>query len=226
MKKWWMAAGVILIALGIQEGIARTGHEAHEGHGPAVSADKLIAKLVEGNRRYVSGDFTEMHLAPAERAKLSKGQHPFAVVIGCADSRVPPELVFDQSAGQLFVVRVAGQVLDAPTIGSIEYAVEHLGSRLIVVLGHEKCGAVKAAVDGGEAPGHIGSLVTAIAPAVERARDMQGDILANAVEWNVRRVMDELASSRPILSEMTGEGGLTVAGGVYDLDSGKVAWVK
>src|SRR6059036_1627413 len=105
------------------------------------------------------------------REELAKSQHPFAVVLGCSDSRVPPEIVFDQGLGDLFVLRVAGNVINDESLGSIEYAVDHLAVRLIVVLGHQRCGAVKAEKDTiaakGEAPGHIQSLVTAIKPAVE-----------------------------------------------------------
>lgn len=221
MNKWKVGIGAALIVVA-----AAAGGDARKGHGGANAApDKLIERLVEGNRRFVKNEITRIHSLPEERAALAKGQQPFAIVVGCADSRVSPELVFDHGLGQLFVVRTAGQVLDAPALGSIEYAAEHLGSSLIVVLGHEKCGAVKAAVDGGEAPGHIGSLVEAIAPAVEHARGMPGDLLRNAVRANVERVAGQLRHSAPILAELVEHGKLNVTGAVYDLASGRVEFL-
>jgi carbonic anhydrase len=133
---------------------------------------------------------------------------------------VPPEIVFDQGYGDLFVVRVAGEVLDAPSLGSIEYAVDHLGARLVVVMGHERCGAVKAAVDGGDAPPNIASLVQAIRPAVDEVAALKGDTLDLAIRANVRRVAKQIASD-PVLHDHA-----TVVGMYYDLDTGKVSEVK
>lgn len=219
MKALRFALIFVFVLVGLNAGLAGGKH------GISVSPDKLIGRLIQGNKRFVSGELTYVHSSPEERASLTNGQQPFAVVVGCADSRVPPELVFDQRLGQLFVVRVAGQVLDDPSLGSIEYAVEHLGSRLIVVLGHEKCGAVKAAVEGGEAPGHIHSLVDAIKPAVEKAHEMPGELLDNAVRANVDRVVEQLKTSGPILDELVRHGEVAVVGGIYDLDSGKVEFM-
>ena len=127
---------------------------------------EAISRLKEGNERYTRGNPQHPHESSEERTQLAKSQHPFAVVLGCADSRVPPEIVFDQGLGDLFVLRVAGNVIDDHSLGSIEYAVDHLAVRLIVVLGHQRCGAVKAAKETiaakGEAPAHIQSRVTAI----------------------------------------------------------------
>jgi carbonic anhydrase len=156
------------------------------------------------------------------REDLAKGQHPFAVVVGCADSRVAPEIVFDQGLGDLFVVRVAGQVLSDPDLASIEYAVEHLGARTVVVLGHERCGAVKAVVEGGELHGHLPSFVPAIAPAVARARAEGGDVLDRAVRANVERLVAELTRCEPILAENAYFGHVQFVGARYDLDSGEV----
>src|SRR5262249_5592987 len=152
-----------------------------------------------------------------------KSQAPFAVIVSCSDSRVGPELVFDQGLGDLFVIRTAGEVLDDPGLGSIEYAVDHLHVPLVVVLGHERCGAVSAALEGGTAPGHIASLVTAIQPAVKASHGEPGDPLDNAVHTNVRDVVRRLKGAGPILSEAVHAGALKILGAYYDLDTGVVS---
>jgi len=147
----------------------------------AISADEGLQKLVEGNQRYLSEKFLTDRYTGARRAEVAKGQHPFAIILSCSDSRVPPEILFNQGIGDLFVVRTAGHVADDDAVGSIEYAVEHLGVRLIMVLGHERCGAVDATVKGGEAPGHIAKVVEAVKPAVEKAKGKRGDLLDTIV---------------------------------------------
>jgi carbonic anhydrase len=159
------------------------------------------------------------------RAELATTQHPYAIIVSCSDSRVGPEIVFDQGIGDIFVVRTAGHVLDDPGLGSIEYAVEHLGTHLIVVLGHERCGAVTAAASGGEAPGHIASIVRKIQPAVAEVKGQPGDLVENAMRANVRHVVHELKESHPILSEFVHEGKLKVVGARFDLDTGAVELV-
>jgi len=164
--------------------------------------------------------------AAKRRAELTKSQHPFAIILGCSDSRVPPELVFDQGLGDLFVARVAGNVIDDHSLGSIEYAVDHLVVRLIVVLGHQRCGAVKAAKETiaakTEAPAHIQSLVTAIQPAVEATAK---DDLEATVEANVKNVTQALRSSTPVLKPKVDSGELKVVGAYYSLDTGSVAFM-
>jgi carbonic anhydrase len=166
---------------------------------------------------------------PEDFAALAEGQAPHTIVLACADSRVAPELIFDQGVGDLFVVRVAGNVATGagPIVkGSIEFAVAELGARLIVVLGHSECGAVKAATAHIEArdalPGSIGPLVEIIRPAVERAADRAGDKLANVIQANVEKCVDTLKHLDPILSKFAGSGELKVVGAVYDLKTGKV----
>ncbi len=182
-----------------------------------------LGELVNGNRRYASGKPEHERQTKERRSELANAQHPFAVVVGCSDSRVPPEVVFDQGLGDLFVVRVAGNVVDQAALGSIEYAVEHLGASLIVVLGHERCGAIKAALDGVGLDGHIGALAAELSPAIKTARSMKGDdLLDNAVRANVLRVVDELETSEPILAELVHDGKLEVVGARYDLDTGEV----
>jgi carbonic anhydrase len=199
----------------------KTVGQEHAG----ISGDEALKKLLDGNKRYVAVQLTHPDQNKERLAEVAKGQHPFAIILGCSDSRVPPEIIFDQGIGDLFIIRVAGNITDDITIGSIEYAVEHLGVKLIVVLGHEKCGAVDATVKGGEAPGHIKSLIDAIKPAVEKAKAQTGDVLDNAIRNNVEIVVNQLKSSAPILKEAT-EKGLKIVGARYDLDEGSVDILK
>lgn len=210
------------------------GSPGHAHPAPSASPQKItvviqgaLNRLKEGNRRFASGKTSSPRRGKDQRNLVAMAQLPFAIVVGCADSRVPPEIVFDQGLGDLFVVRVAGNVLDDAAIGSIEYAVEHLGVRLIVVLGHDRCGAVDAACKGGNPGGHVGSLVQAIRPAVEAARRHKGDdLLAAAVKANVQRVVDQLKGSWPVLGPEVREGKVSVAGGIYDLETGVVGFIQ
>ncbi len=184
--------------------------------------DKALARLMQGNQRYVAHKEKHPDSSIARRKELVAGQHPFAVILGCSDSRVPPEMVFDQGLGGLFVIRDAGNVVDDEVLGSIEYAVEHVGTHLVVVLGHEKCGAVSAAVAGGEAPGHISAVVRSIQPAVDEARNEPGDKVHNCVVANARRVAKQIRESEPILKEAVEKGKLKVVAADYDVATGKV----
>jgi carbonic anhydrase len=192
-----------------------------------VNADEALKLLKEGNERFTSGKLNSV--TPEEltqrRGELATGQKPFAVLVCCSDSRVGPEIVFDQELGNIFVVRTAGQVLDAAGIGSIEYAVAHLGSPLIMVLGHESCGAVAAAVADAKEPGHIGDVIKAIRPAVEKAKDMKGNELNNAIEVNVQDIVARLKKTGPIISEKVKSGQVKIVGGVLSLKSGNVMMV-
>lgn len=188
----------------------------------ALSPDQALAKLLEGNARFVSGATTHPNQTAERRAALASGQAPFAIVLTCSDSRVAPEIYFDQGLGDLFVVRNAGNVLDDHIIGSIEYAIEHLHARLVVVIGHEKCGAVAATVAGGHAPGHIHSIVESIEPAFESVKGQDGDKLDPTVRANARRVADLLNHIEPIISEAVTAGQVKVVAGRYDLASGKI----
>jgi carbonic anhydrase len=201
--------------------LAGVGARAQESAvGPA--ADEALAKLMAGNQRYVRHKEQRPDQSLARRQELRAGQHPFAVILGCADSRVSPELLFDQGLGDLFVIRVAGNVVDDAVLGSIEYAVEHLGTRLVMVLGHEKCGAVSAAVEGSIAAGHIKALVAAIQPSVEASRKEPGDRIHNCVIANARRVARQVRESEPILKDEVEKHGVKVVAADYVLDSGKV----
>ncbi len=188
------------------------------------ASDSPLDVLKAGNARFLAGQAVHADQNAERRTEVAAGQHPIAIVVGCADSRVPPEIVFDQGLGDLFVVRVAGNILDDHALGSIEYAAEHLHAGLIIVLGHDKCGAVAAAVDGGDAPGHIQSIVDAIKPAVEEARSEQGNLLDNSIDANVRRVVYAIRHSDPILKPEVEAGKLQVVGARYKLDSGEVVF--
>ncbi len=190
-----------------------------------VSADSALAELKAGNEHHARHQYQHPHENAARQRELTEGQHPHAEVLSCADSRVPPEIIFDQGLGDLFVVRVAGNVATDTEIGSLEYGAEHLGIPLLVVLGHERCGAVTAAVEGGPPEGHIAALVTLIKPAVEKSRGLPGDPVANAVKTNVELVVRQLRLSTPILSELVAHGKLKIVGGVYSLETGKVTWL-
>ncbi len=185
----------------------------------AVDPDPLKL-LLDGNQRFATAQAMHPHQTAARRDEVASGQKPSAVIVGCADSRVPPEVVFDQGLGDVFVVRVAGEVVDDTALGSIEFAVAKLGARLIVVLGHERCGAVEAALKGGPVPGHVGRVVDAIKPAISKAAAEPGDALENAVRDNVRAVVVRLRASEPVLAPLVRDGSLRVVGAVYDLDTG------
>ena len=198
---------------------------AYSGESAVFSNDRFVQKLLDGNKRYVEGKPSHPNQTPERRQHVANGQHPFAVIVSCSDSRVPPEIIFDQGIGDLFVVRVAGNVIDDKGVGSIEYAAEHLHVSVILVLGHERCGAVEAAVKGGEAPGHIKRLVEAIRPAVENAKGRPGDLAENAMRGNVKLAVDHLKASKPILEHLVHKGTLSVIGARYDLDDGQVTLI-
>lgn len=191
-------------------------------HTSSISSDQALQMLIEGNRRYTNGKAEHPHQSGERRAEVLAGQHPFVILLSCSDSRVPPEVFFDQGIGDLFIIRNAGNIVDDVVLGSIEYAAEHLGVPLVMVLGHTKCGAVTATVQGGEVPGHIGSIVETIKPAVAASKGQPGDAVLNATLANVRLMVDQIKHSHPILAEMVQHGKLNVVGAVYHLDSGAV----
>jgi carbonic anhydrase len=190
---------------------------------PSVDADAALAKLKEGNARFSSSKVSQGKPTAAKRAETAQAQHPFAIVLGCADSRTAPEIVFDQNIGDLFVVRTAGNLVDEHALGSIEYAVDHLGARLIVVLGHTRCGAVTAALASDTAPGHVQSLVRDIQPAVKAAKGKDGNVTDLTVAENARLMAAKIRNEAS-LGEFAKE--VRIISGVYDLDTGKVEWAK
>jgi carbonic anhydrase len=188
---------------------------------PSVAPDEALSRLKAGNERFAKSKESSSKPVAALRAKTAQEQHPFAIIVGCADSRTAPEIIFDQNIGDLFVVRTAGNLVDDYALGSIEYAVEHLGARLIVVLGHERCGAVTAALGGESAPGHINSLVRDIQPAVAASKGKEGDALTNAIHENDAEVAAKIRKQAE-LGELASQ--VRVVEGYYDLDTGKVEW--
>jgi carbonic anhydrase len=188
--------------------------------------DQALKRLLDGNQRFVDEQMQHPHQTAARRAENAESQSPFAVIVSCSDSRVGPEVVFDAGIGDLFVVRTAGQVVTDAELASIEYAADHLGTSLIVVLGHERCGAVAAAVAGGDAPGHIGTLIAAIKPAVDETKEQPGDHAENAMRANIKHTVSQLTADSPILSDPIKSGKLVVLGARYDLDTGKVDILK
>jgi len=190
---------------------------------PSVGPDEALARLKAGNLRFAGAAMSAGKPTAARRAETAKGQNPFAIVVGCADSRTTPEIVFDQNIGDLFVVRTAGNLVDDYALGSIEYAVEHLGARLIVVLGHQNCGAVQAALSGGEAPGRIHALVRAIEPAVEAVKGQPGDPLTNAIHENDTLVAEKIRAKAKF-GDLAAQ--VRVVEGYYDLHTGKVEWAQ
>ena len=191
-----------------------------------LTADQALQRLIAGNERYVTGTATHPDQTIQRRAEVAKGQFPFAIVLTCSDSRVAPELLLDQGLGDLFVIRNAGNILDDHVIGSMEYAVEHLHVPLVLVVGHEKCGAISAAVAGGEASGHIHSLVEAIEPVVKQVKNLPGDPVENVVRANAQRIAETLTRSEPILKEAVNKGKLLVVPARYDLVTGHLEILK
>ena len=193
--------------------------------GAVSNADEALQRLREGNERYVANKSTDLNESQSRRMELAQRQNPFATIFSCVDSRVPPELVFDRGLGDLFVIRTAGHVIDNAVLGSLEYGVAELKIPLLMVLGHEKCGAVKATVEAVEknvtAEAEINWLVDGIRPAVEEVKAQPGDLLDNAVKANVMLTVERLKGSA-ILSEALEKSELRIVGGRYDLDTGMV----
>ncbi|MFH1195986.1 MAG: carbonic anhydrase [bacterium] len=184
----------------------------------------LLTTLLDGNNRYITGQFSGKQYTE-ERAELLSSQHPYAIILCCSDSRVPPELIFDESLGKLFVIRVAGNVIDSVTLGSIEYAAEHLNTKLLVVLGHESCGAVKAAIAGGEATPNIERIIKRIEPAVEKAEHNHVEEafrLDFIIEENVKNQIHACLDNSKVLNELFEKKELTIAGAIYSLETGLV----
>ena len=186
-----------------------------------LQAGDALSRLLEGNARYRSDRAEHPHSDADRRLALTGGQAPFAVILTCADSRVVPELIFDQGIGDLFVIRLAGNIVDGAVRGSIEYAVAHLHTNLVVVLGHQSCGAVTAAVAGQPTDCSIDELIDALAPAVREAEGLPGDVVDNAIRANARQVADGLRSHPDVLEPATRRG-LRVLPAYYRLTDGGV----
>ncbi|MEH2315858.1 carbonic anhydrase [Nostoc sp.] len=189
-----------------------------------ITPDKALQELLDGNERFVKAKRRNPNQTHSRLVEVAKGQKPFASVLGCADSRVPSEIVFDQGIGDLFVCRVAGNIATREEIGSLEFGSLVLGSKIIMVVGHERCGAIDAAMKGAEVPGQIGSLLEAIKPSVESSKGKSGDKLENASKANVLAQVEKLKLS-PVLSELINAEKLKIVGVYYDLDTGRISRV-
>ncbi|MZR31638.1 carbonic anhydrase [Sneathiella sp. DP05] len=195
----------------------------------AIKPEAALKRLMEGNMRYAANTPNQRDFS-AGRAALAKSQYPIAAILSCADSRVSPELAFDQNPGDLFVMRVAGNVMSPNLLASLEYGVKILGTPLVMVLGHTNCGAVSAAIsvleDNAVLPGHLPGLISSIKPAVAAAQKSGADnLLNNAIIENVRLQVEELKKSSPIVGEFYAGKKIDIVGGVYDLRTGKIALI-
>jgi carbonic anhydrase len=183
-------------------------------------------KLLEGNKRFVFGNLAKKDFSLEIRKELLKGQKPYAVVVGCSDSRVPPEIIFDQGLGDIFVIRVAGNVLDPVSLGSIEYAVEHLKTPLIVILGHTRCGAVHATIHyHSKAEGNLKAIVEKIMPAVSKAKKVaksEEDLLNIAIEENVKLQKEFMLKNSKTINEYVKANKVQIVMAIYDLETGEV----
>ena len=200
-----------LLALGAQESLP--------------SADAALAELKAGNAHHVAKTYERPHQTAARQLVLASGQSPHCAILTCADSRLPPEIIFDKGLGDIFDVRVAGNVAGDAETASLEYAAEHLHVPLVVVMGHTQCGAVSAALEGGTLPGKLPSLMAAIRPAVDQSAHEPGNRLDNAVRDNVVHVVEQLRAAKPVLSDLVATGKLRIVGAVYSLETGKVEWL-
>jgi carbonic anhydrase len=186
--------------------------------------DDAIQELLEGNKRFANQKTKQPNRGSFRLREVAKGQKPFAAILGCADSRVPAEIVFDQGLGDLFVARVAGNIATPEEIGSLEFGTLVLGSKVILVLGHTSCGAVKATIDNKPVPGQIGSVLNRIKPALAFSKGQPGDPLKNATIANIKTQIATLKNS-PVLADLIKNNKLKIIGGLYDLDTGLVTTV-
>ena len=222
-------ATVSALTLGITVTAGRTAFAAKIKTPPlaenVMTPDAALERLMEGNDRYVADQSTPLNFSD-DRAALVKGQNPYASILSCSDSRVGPEFCFDEQRGDLFVARVAGNYLTTDFVATLEYAAAVLNTPLIMVLGHEGCGAVGAAIEAVDKnkqfPGHIQSMASALAPAVRAVKNMPGERYDNVVRMNVIRNVEKLKKQPPILSKLVADKKILVVGGVYSLKTGRV----
>jgi carbonic anhydrase len=221
----FLAAGVAAMAAGLPKEVGAAGAAAATPAGAGLSPEALLGVLMAGNRRFVENDFPPVDRIAERRTLLTESQAPFAAILGCADSRVVPNLVFVEGVGDLFVVRVAGNFPDDLVIGSIEYAVEHLGTRLIMVLGHQNCGAVTAVYSAIKTktplPPHLSAIEKYIAPGIEGIV-AKGGSQKEAIEVNAQAAAAALKAQSPTITKGIKSGKLLVTSGVYQLGSGEV----
>lgn len=190
------------------------------------TADEALQTLKDGNARFVTGKLQHPNHCEESRKNLTTGQEPIATILSCADSRVPPVDIFDQGLGDLFVVRVAGNVIGDHTLGSIEYAVKHLHTPLVIVMGHSKCGAITAVASGVFLEGHIASIGPAIQTAIKNVKDLEGDLITNASKALARQISQRINESEPIIADLVTTGKVKVVSAYYDIESGVVTFLE
>jgi len=219
---------ILQAALVITISISGCKHHSASVVVPPVSASSSMQKLMDGNSRFANWHPIHPDESRQRVIEISKAQHPFAVVISCSDSRVSPELIFDQGLGDLFVIRTAGNLIGGLEIGSVEYAVEHLGVGLIVVLGHQQCGAVKAFVEGGEAHGHIKDIIDSLTKETEIISVASNDKnrLEDCIRANILHGIHQLKNQSAIIREKLDNGQLEIKAGYYNLEKGVVSLVN
>lgn len=226
MKKTLAAFLVVVLVFSMTACSSKLKSDNIEHKIESDKAEQALEKLLAGNEKYLSESITPDVGASLRKDLAKNGQHPYAIVITCSDSRVPAELIFDSSLGDIFVIRTAGNVVSDFEIGSVEYGAEHLGSPLVFVLGHTNCGAVTAATEGGEAEGKIQSIVDEIEPSVQKAKDAGAkDVLSKAIEFNVMNSVDKILSSE-IIKELREEEKVEVIGGIYNINTGTVTIIE
>ena len=222
-----LGAGALLLSGALPDRLVTAAEKTAAPPKPqnAISPDQALQRLIEGNERYVSGN-SDTHDFKDEREALVSGQNPFVAVLSCSDSRIAPEYAFDTARGDLFAIRVAGNFVTDEGLASLEYAVAVLGAPLILVLGHESCGAIdagiKAVKDQTVFPGHIPKLTEALKPAIEKVLKQPGNLMENATAQNVKDSVQRLNNATPLITDALGKGKLKIVGGVYRLATGKV----
>ncbi len=221
-------AGSAALGLGLAANLQAASNSAPPKPQNVLTPDEALDYLIKGNKRYVKGT-TRRHDFQAERLALALGQNPYAGILSCADSRVAPELAFDTGRGDLFVCRVAGNFCNKDNMASFEYAVSVLGTPLLVVLGHQSCGAIsstiKAVKEGVDFPGHIPHLIKSLRPAVTRVLHEPGDLLENSIRNNVLLNVAKLKEATPIISKAVDANKVRVAGAIYELETGQIRFI-
>ena len=217
-----IASAMAIVAIVALTPIALRSARASDAPASTVSPADALKQLLDGNQRFVDGKTEHPNQDAARRDQLVAGQHPFAAILSCSDSRATPEIIFDRRLGDLFIVRDAGNVPNAVVLESLHYAVAHLGSRIILVLGHSNCGAVTATLAGHT--GDVPEIAKLIRPAVEKSKGQPGDVLDNAIRENVRLTVSQLSAWKP-LAESIKRGDIQVVGGIYDLQTGRVTLI-
>lgn len=226
LVKWLGVGGVGLASTAMFPMRSAQADPAPESE--VVSPETALQRLLDGNQRFIQQKRQYPHQAPKDWQALATAQHPFATLLTCADSRVPGEIIFDQGIGDLFDVRIAGNVVTPEVLGSLEYAAALLGTRLIMVVGHERCGAVTAAIQGEALPGHVSTFVKAIKPAIASLKTKSADVaqqIDQAVTANVQYQVEQLKQNSSVLAQLVLERKLKIVGGRYDLDTGAVTLV-